>query len=147
MTPPRRPMNLPRWQELAVYISAAALLLTGVAWLVLDAWVRTKGEFGPEHHPAEHWVLIAHAIGAYAFLVVLGTILPVHIPLGWRQRRNRVTGITVLTLSAILSLTALGLYYVGGDIARSWTSLTHWTVGLSAVPMLLIHVTRGRSRR
>lgn len=144
MTPPRRPMNLPRWQELAVYVSAAVLLLTGVAWLILDTWVRTEGEFGPEQAPAEHWMLIAHAVGAYAFLVALGTILPVHIPLGWRQRRNQVSGVSVLTLCAILSLTALGLYYVGEDIARSWASLVHWVVGLAAVPILLIHVMRGR---
>ena len=67
MTPKRRPTNLPRWQELAVYFSGAMLLITGIAWLILDKWVRTEGEFGPEHHPAEHLMLIAHAIGAYAF--------------------------------------------------------------------------------
>lgn len=147
MTPARRPMNLPRWQELAVYVSGAVLLLSGIAWLVLDTWVRVEGEFGPEHHPAEHWMLIAHGIAAYAFLVVLGTVLPVHISMGWRQQRNRVTGVTVLTVCTILSLTALALYYVGQDTTRSWASLMHWTVGLAAVPVVLIHVLRGRSRR
>ncbi len=147
MTPPRRPMNLPRWQELAVYISGAILLFTGIAWLILDTWVRTEGEFGPEHHPAEHWILIAHGIGAYAFLLILGALIPVHIPLGWRQKRNRVTGVTVLVVCAILSVTALGLYYVGEDVARSSVSLIHWLVGVAAAGILLIHVTRGRSRR
>ncbi|HEX6660328.1 MAG TPA: hypothetical protein VF067_00435, partial [Sphingomicrobium sp.] len=66
----RRPTNLPRWQELAVYLAFAVLLVTGVAWLVLDSWVRVQGEFGPEQHPAEHWVLIAHGIGAYIFLLI-----------------------------------------------------------------------------
>jgi hypothetical protein len=145
--PPRRPANLPRWQELAVYASSAVLLLSGVAWLVFDKWIRIEGEFGPEYHPAEHWMLIAHAIGAYAFLVIVGALIPVHIPLGWRQKRNRASGVTVLTVCVILSVTALALYYVGEDMARSWASLVHWTVGLAAVPLLLIHVTRGRSRR
>jgi Na+/H+ antiporter NhaC len=143
---PRRPTNLPRWQEWAVYLSFAALLLTGIAWLILDNWVRTKGEFGPEHHPAEHWLLIAHATGAYSFLVVVGALIPVHIPLGWRQKRNRVVGVTILSLCAVLALTALALYYLGADVPRSWASLVHWTVGLAAAPILLIHVTGGRSR-
>lgn len=142
----RRPTNLPRWQERAVYLSFGLTLVTGIAWLVFEHWVRIEGEFGPEHHPAEHRLLIAHAIGAYVFLVVLGAMIPVHIPLGWHQRRNRVSGIILATLCALLSLTALGLYYVGEDALRSWTSLIHWTVGLAAFPALLIHVIRGRAR-
>jgi hypothetical protein len=88
----RRPTNLPRWQELAVYFSFGLLLVTGIAWLVFDTWIRVPGDFGPEHHPGEHWMLIAHAIGAYAFLLILGAMIPVHIPLGWHQRRNLKSG-------------------------------------------------------
>ena len=142
----RRPTNLPRWQEVAVYLSFGLLLITGIAWLVLDQWVRVSGEFGPEHHPVEHRVLIAHAVGAYAFLVILGAMIPVHIPLGWHQRRNLASGIAVVTVCALLGLTALGLYYIGEDALRGWTSLVHWTVGLAALPALLLHVLRGRAR-
>ena len=143
----RRPTNLPRWQEMAVYLTFGLLLVSGVAWLIFDTWVRVQGDFGPEHHPAEHMVLIAHAIGAYAFLVIIGAMIPVHIPLGWHQRRNLASGITLLTICGLLGLSALGLYYIGEDALRSWTSLIHWIVGLAALPALLIHLTRGRSRR
>jgi cation transport ATPase len=138
----RRPTNLPRWQELAVYVSFGLLLITGIAWLIFDTWVRVPGDFGPEHHPAEHWMLIVHAIGAYAFLVILGAMIPVHIPLGWHQRRNLKSGISLLTIFGLLGLTALGLYYIGDDALRSWTSLIHWAVGLIALPALLIHALR-----
>ena len=147
MTQRRRPTKLPRWQELAVYSSFVVLLLSGVVWLILDRWVRVAGEFGPEHHPAEHVSLILHAIGAYAFLVILGAMIPVHIPLGWNLRRNRISGAVLLTIFSLLSLTALGLYYVGEDTLRSSTSLIHWVVGLIAVPGLLIHVMRNRMRQ
>ena len=143
----RHPTNLPRWQELAVYASGAVLLVTGIIWLVLDKWVRVEGEFGPEHHSAEQWALIAHGIGAYAFLMIVGALIPVHIPLGWRQGRNRLSGVSVLIVCAILSLTALGLYYLGEDVTRSRVSLVHWLVGVGAIAVLLIHVTRGRSSR
>lgn len=147
MTQRRPPTKLPRWQELAVYSSFVVLLLSGVVWLILDRWVRIAGEFGPEHHPAEHVSLILHAIGAYAFLVILGAMIPVHIPLGWNLRRNQISGAILLTIFALLSLTALGLYYVGEDTLRSSTSLIHWVVGLIAVPGLLIHVMRNRTRQ
>lgn len=143
----RRPTRLPRWQERAVYLSFGLLLATGLAWLVLDHWVRVAGEFGPEHHPAEHWMLIFHAVGAYAFLVIVGAMIPVHIPLGWNQRRNRLSGVTLVGILALLGLTALGLYYIGEDTLRASTSLVHWVVGIVAVPGLLLHVTRNRTRR
>lgn len=138
----RRPTHLPRWQEIAIHFIFGLLFATGVAWIVFDRWVRVAGDFGPEHHPAEHWMLIVHAMGAYAFLVILGAMIPVHIPLGWNQRRNRTSGVILLGLFALLSLTALGLYYVGDDVLRSRASLIHWTVGLAALPALLIHILR-----
>ena len=110
----------------------------------LHRWVRVSGEFGPEHHPVEHMLLVAHAIVAYAFLVILGAMIPVHIPLGWNRRRNRLSGSFLVGLFALLSLTALGLYYIGEDALRAWTSLIHWVVGIAALPGLLVHVIRNR---
>ncbi|MEO7564756.1 MAG: hypothetical protein ABIR63_03265, partial [Sphingomicrobium sp.] len=85
----RRPSRLPRWQEFAIYSGFGMLLATGLAWLALDSWVRIAGEFGPEPHPVQRWMLIVHGVGAYSFLALAGMLIPVHIPLGWRQGRNR----------------------------------------------------------
>jgi hypothetical protein len=140
----RRPTRLPRWHELAVYVGFGALLITGVAWLALDQWVRVAGEFGPEHHPAQNIVLIVHGVAAYAFLIVAGALIPVHVKLGWSIGRNWISGVTLASILGVLSVSALGLYYLSGDAARGWSSLAHWTIGLIALPALLIHVIRGR---
>jgi hypothetical protein len=145
MKKPRRPTRLPHWQEWSIYLSFGALLATGVVWLLLDWFVRVNGEFGPEHHPAEHWMLVAHGAAAYAFLVIVGAALPVHVVLGWNIGRNLKTGMTFLGASLILGVSALGLYYLGGDAARTQASLIHWIIGLAAAPVLLIHALRGRS--
>ena len=143
MNPPR-PTRLPRWQELAVYLTLGALLVSGVAWLVLDQWVRLEGEFGPEHHPAQHWLLIGHAVFAYGALIVAGAMIPVHIKLGWAIRRNRESGTVLAATLTVLAVTALGLYYVGEEVARHWTSVVHWIVGLLLLPAILVHAIRGR---
>lgn len=140
----RRPSRLPLWHEWAVYVSLGLLIASGIGWLVLDQWVRITGEFGPEHHPAEHWTLIAHGIGAYFFLVVAGALIPVHVQLGWRMGRNRTTGTTLAGVCLTLALTALGLYYFGDEVARHWVSIVHWAIGLVALPLLLIHAITGR---
>lgn len=139
-----RPTRLPRWQEYAVYVSLGALTLTGLAWLGLDWGVRIEGEFGPERHPAEHWALIAHGIAAYAFLVVGGAMIPVHVKLGWSLDRNKASGLWLGVGSVVAAISALGLYYLGGEGARSTASMAHWLVGLVLIPALIIHAVRGR---
>ena len=143
----RRPGRLPRWQEWTVYASFGLLIATGIAWLLFDHFVRVAGEFGPEPHPAEHWALVAHGVVAYAFLVVAGTMIPVHVVAGWNSRRNLKSGITFASVLLLLALSGLGLYYVGGEIARQWISISHWVIGLIAVPTVLIHAVKGRGSR
>ena len=143
----RRPGRLPRWQEWSVYVSFGLLVASGVAWLLLESFVRVAGEFGPEHHPAEHWALIAHGVAAYGFLIIGGAMIPVHITLGWNTRRNLKAGVTLAGTCLILAVTALGLYYLGDEISRHWVSIVHWSIGLFAVPALLIHAIVGRSGR
>jgi hypothetical protein len=140
----RRPGRLPRWQEWSVYATLGALIATGIAWLLFDRFVRVNGEFGPGHHPAEHWTLIAHGVAAYAFLIIGGAMIPVHITLGWNMRRNLKSGLTLATTCLVLAITALGLYYLGDEISRNRVSIIHWVVGLIAVPALLIHALIGR---
>jgi hypothetical protein len=144
MRPRRRPGRLPRRQEWSVYVALGLLITTGVVWLLLDAFVRVPGDFGPEHHPAEHWMLIAHGVGAYAFLIVGGAMIPVHITMGWNTRRNLKSGLTLAGTYLLLAVTALGLYYLGDEIQRHWVSIAHWSVGLLALPILLLHALRGQ---
>lgn len=139
----RRPGRLPRWQEWSVYLTMGLLIATGVAWLLFDSFVRVAGEFGPEHHPAEHWLLIAHGVSAYAFLVIAGAMIPVHVTLGWNVRKNLKSGLTLAGTCVVLAVTALGLYYAGDELSRHWVGIIHWTMGLIVIPVLLVHALNG----
>ena len=44
----------------------------------------------------------------------------------------------------LLAVTALGLYYLGDEIQRHWVSVSHWSVGLGAAAVLLLHALIGR---
>ena len=144
MTKDRSPNRLPRWQEWSIYLGFGLLFSTGVIWLLLDWFVRVPGEFGPEHHPAQHWSIIIHGISAYFFLATMGSLLPLHIKLGWILGQHRWSGSALAGTLLLLSLTALGLYYAADDLSRSWTSIVHWCVGLLALVTILLHVLRAR---
>lgn len=143
----KRPSRLPRWQELSVYVSLGLLILTGLSWLALDWWVRVEGEFGPEHHPAQHLALVVHGIAAYAFLIIGGALIPVHVKLGWTLKRNWKSGLWLGLSAIVAALSALALYYLGDETLRPAASVVHWAVGLVIIPALLIHAIRGRSGR
>jgi hypothetical protein len=147
MTKRRRPGRLPRWQERIVYVSFGLLIATGIAWLLLEHFVRVAGEFGPEPHPAEHWALIAHGLVAYAFLIVAGTMVPVHITAGWNTQRNLKSGLAFAGMLVLLAVTALGLYYLGNESLRPQVSRIHWVAGVIALPLLLVHALKGRGNR
>ena len=140
----RRPGRLPRWQEWSVYVSFSLLVATGILWLLLDTFVRVTGEFGPEHDPAQQWALIAHGVIAYGFLLVAGAMVPVHMTLAWNSRRNLKSGLTLAGVLLLLAVSGLGLYYLGDEASRHWTSIVHWSVGLVAALVLLIHALIGR---
>ena len=140
----KRSTRLPPWQEYAVYATLGALIATGLAWLALDWWIRIPGEFGPEHHPAERLALVVHGVSAYAFLIVGGSMVPVHVKLGWNLGRNRKSGLLLATGCMIAAVTALALYYLGEEGIRASASLVHWIAGLAIIPALLVHAVRGR---
>ena len=56
----------------AVYALCLLLLGSGAVWLVLHHFVRVAGEFGPEHHPLEAWLMRLHGLLALPALVGVG---------------------------------------------------------------------------
>ena len=122
-----------------LYSIVAVLFVTGVAWIALDraVWPETST-----------YLLRLHGGAAMVMLVLLGALLPLHMRIAWRRRRNRASGLVMLVANAVLVVTAFGLYYTGSETLRHWTSELHIVIGL-ALPLLVAgHVVVGhRSRR
>lgn len=140
-------LALPKWHEWLVYLTVTVLTATGAGWLLLDRFGKVEGEFGPEQNPALPSLLLAHGVFAYIFLVVAAMLVPVHVRLGWNVRRNRKSGLLLLSTGVILAVSALGLYYLSNDAVRALTSMAHWVVGLGFPVALTVHALRGKRDR
>ncbi|MEO7934425.1 MAG: DUF4405 domain-containing protein [Chthoniobacterales bacterium] len=123
------------------------LLLTGIFWAGLHRYGQVEGEFGPAPHPAEPWILRAHGAAAFAMLVLLGTLLPIHVKRSWKAGKNQFTGSVMLTFNFLLVLTGYGLYYAGNERLRGLTSWLHWWLGLTFPVALVWHIYAGRLSR
>ena len=146
----RRPefqLSLPKWHEWSIHACTAVLVLTGVAWLIADSFGAVQGDFGQEPNPFLPWLLMVHGVGAYAFAILAAMLVPVHIRLGWRASRNRLSGLAMVSVSLFLAASGLMLYYSTEEGFRSAVSLAHWVVGLTLVPLLFVHLVRGKSSR
>lgn len=143
-----RSARLAKWQIWLLTLSGTALWLSGAAWLLLHYFGQVEGEFGPEINPLEPWMLRLHGAALIPALLGFGALFVVHIPKGWKDRRQRWIGVGLAALVGLLILSGYLLYYAGSDDLRIWVSLIHWVIGLG-VPVIFIwhYVSRTEAQR
>ena len=139
-------IRFPHDHKRAIYGIVAALWLTGALWIVFHYFLRVPGDFGPQPHALEKWWLRLHGLAAFASLVMLGTVLPVHARRAWQLRKNRATGMSMKLISLWLALTGYTLYYFSSEANEAWLPVLHWGVGLALPLALVLHIRRGRAR-
>jgi len=125
-----------------LYAVASALLVTGMAWLLVDrlkpiylmeTWQRTAA-----------YLLMLHGGAAMLMLLLLGALIPVHVAVAWRRGKNRITGSMMLVSNAVLIATAFALYYSGSETWRHQASVFHIGFGLGLPVLWAVHVWRGK---
>ena len=138
----RRGMQLSRRHRWTLFVIGLALLLTGLAWV----WLQQMDEAG---NLTEAWrelkmgLMKTHGWAAVGFVLLLGTLIPVHIRHSWHARRNRANGVCFLSAVSLLTLTGYALYYLGDEQLRALCSDVHFWLG-SIIPLLLIwHIWSG----
>ncbi len=137
-------IRLKRLQRYFLSAVLALLFLSGVAWAYWNYLAASPGSFETNAKP---WALKIHGAAAMAILVLIGMLLTGHVRFAWRARRNRANGSVFLSAFAVLTVTGYGLYYLGGERVRAWTSWIHLAVGLALPILLLIHILLGRKTR
>jgi hypothetical protein len=120
-------MRLHPWHRRIVYAVLAVVALTGLDRLIV--W----DIMGLEQDNIQRAMLTLHGAFAYLSLMVFGSVVPQHIRLAWVARRNIWSGLTLATLLAIASSSALGIYY-GDEELQRWMVVTHIA---SAIPCCL----------
>lgn len=129
-----------------IYSVFALLWASGALWIVFHYFMRVPGEFGLQAHPLENWWLRLHGLAAFASLVVIGSVLPVHARRAWQLKKNRSSGLSMKIIFFWLGATGYALYYFASESNENWLPLLHWIVGLALPLLLIFHIRRGRAR-
>lgn len=142
---PHKPaLKLERWHRRALYTVTALLLASGLLWLYAHFFLRTNGEYAEIVHPAEPWSMKLHGGVAMIALFLIGSLLHLHIRRGLRNKKNLISGISMLSVFALLTLSGYGLYYFATEENRPIWSVIHWLIGLSLPCFLIAHIWLGR---
>jgi hypothetical protein len=129
-------MQLRAFPRTLAYIVLGILSLSGIVWMIVEATTDNAGDF-----PA--LLSKIHGAAAMMALVLLGYLVT-HIRKGWKARKNRLSGATLLSVYLLLILSGYGLYYAGDDGFRRFISHWHAWIGVVMVALLPIHIVVGR---
>lgn len=137
------PNRLPHWLRRLLILSGLALLLTGLTWEALHWRAGFSNLELVLPHPWEAPLMRAHGLAMIGFLFALGGLGPVHVPRGWRELRNRKSGLLLIASAAALAGTGYALYYWTSETARPQVGWLHSGFGLLLALVFALH-WRGR---
>jgi len=139
----RRGLQLSRRHRWSLYAVGLTLFLSGLAWSGLHHLDQNGNTSGPwrELKPS---VMTVHGLVAAGFVLLLGTLLPVHVRHSWHARRNRANGAFLLSAVSTLTLSGYALYYLGNERIRAWCSNVHFWLGAIIPLLLVLHIWSGR---
>lgn len=129
-----------------LYAIVGLVWSSGTLWLAFHYFLRMPGDFGGRPHALEIWWLRLHGLVVLAMLVALGSVLPVHVRLGWQLGRNRGSGLSMKIVLLWLAATGYALYYFADDDTQAWLAAMHWAVGLPLPLLLGFHIRHGQRR-
>jgi hypothetical protein len=128
-------------------IALGGLALTGLTWTWLDLAYGLGPVDASVAQLAKTWLGRLHGALAMAALVALGSVLPLHLPAGWRARTHLASGLSFLGTGAVLVASGYLLYY-GADEGLRWLSAYgHIAAGIAACVLFAIHWFAGAQKR
>lgn len=135
----RSKLRLSPLTEFLVYLVFGLLLVTGVVWM----WAQSSLDEGSR---VSSLMLKLHGAAAMVALILLGALIN-HMRKGWKARKNRSSGLTLMLVILFLVITGYGLYYAGDEQLRSLISQWHAWIGLGIFLLLPAHALIGRTLR
>lgn len=128
--------HLPKWQSISSHSIFLICACSGVLYLL-------GHEFEIMPLPIEnHSILMAHGVSAYLFVLLFGAVLPTHIKVAWKAKRNRISGGLMIAVMSLLLVSGLFLYYA--DETRNAALWVHWIIGGGLVLLFTFHFIAGR---
>ncbi len=133
-------------KRVVIYSLLGTLWFSGCAWLVLDQFFESKGQFGMTPHPWAPAILSLHGIVAILSMYLLGWITARHVLRWWPGRLRRLSGGVLAGFFVLLSLSGFALFFVSDDRWQHFAAAAHDALGLGITVFAIQHWFFARRR-
>ena len=140
------PARMSARKRLAIYSLLGTLWFSGCAWLVLDQFFESKGQFGMTPHPWAPAILLLHGIVAILSMYLLGWITARHVLRWWPGRLRRLSGGVLAGFFVLLALSGFALFFVSDDRWQHFAATAHDVLGLGITVFAIQHWFFARRR-
>src|SRR5260370_39150957 len=124
-------------KRVVIYLLLGTLWFSGCAWLVLDQFFESKGQFGMTPHPWAPAILLLHGIVAILSMYLLGWVTARHVLRWWPGRLRRLSGGVLAAFFLPLSLCGFAVFFVSDDRWPLLSTTAHVSLGFR-IPLLAI---------
>jgi len=128
---------VPDWLRACLRVSVWALVGSGAWWLIAHYGWGAGANGLPA--PSEAWMLRLHGAAAFAALFFIGGIASSHVQRGWKLGRQRMSGVTLCSLTALLAGSGYALYYFTSEGWRPAVGTAHAVLGFAMAALLWWH--------
>jgi hypothetical protein len=126
-------------RRVAIYAVLGLLWLSGCAWLLLDQFFESQGQFGRVPNPWEPAILLAHGVMAVFSMYLLGWVSARHVLRLWPGRLRRLSGGLLAALLALLGVSGFALFFVSDDRWQHAAAVVHDALGLGITGFAIQH--------
>ena len=130
----------PTWFYISLLIALFGLAISGLLLIPTSLEMRFEWDVFWRLSGEQRLVSVAiHTTLSYLILVKIGALSRVHMQAGLKNKRNRISGISLIILFTLLALTGVGLFYLGEE---SWilpTSSLHIFAGIALIGVFTSH--------
>lgn len=128
------------WFYSSLLLSLFVISLTGLLLIPTLLDMRFEQDLLWRLSSPDRQITVAlHTLFSYLILIMIGALYPIHIRSGIKTKRNNRTGISLVSLFALLLLSGIGLFYLGSENWILAVSATHTIAGLSVTVMFTLH--------
>lgn len=122
----------------SLYADLSVLLVSGLLYGI-PAYVDRWFFYDLEWSLSNHMLMTVHGIAAIIFIYIFGYFTRCHVQVHLRSGRHLLSGLIMLGVLALISVTGFSLYYLGSEVIRLWTSDIHCLLGVVVPLALLAH--------
>lgn len=135
----------PDWFPKTIIITVVLLSVTGCLLIPTMLDFRLEWDIPWKLSGKQHVSVAAlHVMLSYFILILMGSLWRIHMRIGLRIKENRGTGFIIVSILTVLTITGIGIFYLGNKQLSVTASIVHLLAGVLIPLFFFYHIIKGR---